>query len=245
MSAESQQPTKEKISKEKGFLPESRSFDAKNNRLLLRINRDSFDLKGIKETAEQQGYDEKNELHITVLGFKNGAEIKKILKKLSPEDQQAKATEIQALVDNTDWSFAPEEGKYHITKEYKTPDPKNKGAELSETRESYIQKVHMQAMQDFYQKLNSILGSDLEAPPAHVTLYTNGTDKEKAKMGIGINSEAELAQLNPELIPEASTPMTQINQAPISAQDPAQLQKQVVAEAADLAATKERLGMVS
>ena len=62
----------------------------------------------------------------------------------------------------------------------------------------------MQAMQDFYEKLNGILGSNLEAPPAHVTLYTNGTDKEKAKMGIGINSEAELAQLNPELISESS-----------------------------------------
>lgn len=221
MSMEKYKPSQEEISKaeemmtdeqktmseerEASFLsPESKSFDSKNNTLLLRISKDSVDLSGIKETAEQKGYDEKSELHITVLGFKNGAEIKKILKKLSPEEQQAKLSEIQALVDSTDWSFVPEEGKYHISKEYKTPDPKNKGAELSETRESFIQRIHMQAMQDFYEKLNGILGSNLEAPPAHVTLYTNGTDKEKAKMGIGINSEAELAQLNPELISESS-----------------------------------------
>src|SRR3989338_447564 len=187
----------------KKFSPESKSFDTKNNTLLLRIKKDSFDLSSIGETAKQKGFDEKEEFHITVLGFKTGGEIKKILKKLPPEEQQAKLAEIQAIVDNTDWSFAPEEGRYNISKEYKTPDPKNKGAEISETRESYIQKVRVQAIQAFYQKLNGILGSNLEPPPPHVTLYTSGTDKEAAKKGIGINSEAELAQLNPELISEA------------------------------------------
>lgn len=64
--------------REASFLsPESKSFDSKNNTLLLRISKDSVDLSGIKETAEQKGYDEKSELHITVLGFKNGAEIKR------------------------------------------------------------------------------------------------------------------------------------------------------------------------
>ena len=182
--------------------PESKTFDAKNNTLLLRVKKESFDLNRIGEIAKEKGFDEKEEFHITVLGFKNGSEIKKILKKLPPEEQQTKLAEIQTLVDSTDWSFEPEESRYHISKEYKTPDPKNKGAEISETRESYIQRVRMQAMQDFYKKLNAILGSNLESPPPHVTLYTNGTDKEKAKMGIGINSEAELAQLNPELVLE-------------------------------------------
>jgi len=186
----------------KRFSPESKLFDTKNNTLLLHVKKDSFDLSGIKEVAQEKGFDEKREFHITVLGFKNGGEIKKILKKLAPEEQQAKLSEIQALVDSTDWSFMPEEGRYHISKEYKTLDPNNKGAEISETRESYIQKVQMQAIQDFYKKLNGILGSSLEPPPPHVTLYTNGTDKEKAKQGIGINSEADFAQLSPELISE-------------------------------------------
>ncbi len=182
--------------------PESKLFDTKNNTLLLHIKKDSIDLSGIGEVAKQKGFDEKKGFHITVLGFKNGGEIKKILKKLSPEEQQAKLAEIQALIDNTDWSFVPEESRYHISKEYKTPDPQKKGAEISEIRESYIQKVQMEAIQSFYQKLNGILGSNLEPPPPHITLYTGGTDREKAKQGIGINSEAELMQLKPELISE-------------------------------------------
>ena len=221
MSIESYKPTPEETSKaeammseeqramseqrEKSFVsPESKSFDAKNNTLLLRVDKGTFDVQGIREKAEQEGFDEKSEFHITILGFKNGSEIKKILKKLPPEEQQSKIAEIQALVDGTDWSFVPEDRKFHISKEYKTPDPKNKGAEISETRESYIQMIYLPAMKDFYTKLNGILGTNLEPPPAHTTLYTNGTDKEKAKMGIGINSEAELAQLNPELISEIS-----------------------------------------
>lgn len=144
------------------------------------------------------------------MGFKNGSEIKKILKQLPTEEQQVKLEEIQNLINSTDWSFTPEEKIYHISKEYKTIDPKNKEVELSEIRESYIQRVQMKVMQDFYEKLNVILGSNLQSPPPHVTLYTNGTDKEKAKMGIGINSEEELLQLNPELIQEKQ--MTNISE---------------------------------
>lgn len=184
--------------------PESKSFDTRNNTLLLRVSKDSVDLSDIRKTADQNGFDEKNELHITVLGFKNGGEIKKILSKLPAEEQQKKIAEIQVLIESTDWSFAPEKSKYHISKEYKTQDPKNKGVEISEMRESYIQKVHMQAMKGFYGKLNNILGSNLESPPPHITLFTSGSDREKAKVGIGINSEAELAQLNPELISETT-----------------------------------------
>jgi len=217
MSIEKYKPSNEEVEKAEGMMteeqkamskereesfisPESKSFDFKNNTLLLRVDKESLDLQDIREKAEQAGFEEKGEFHITILGFKNGAEIKKILKKLSPEEQQAKIVEIQTLVDGTDWSFVPEDRKFHISKEYKTPDPKNKDVELSEMRESYIQMVHLPAMKDFYTKLNGILGTNLELPPAHTTLYTSGTDKEKAKMGIGINSEAELAQLNPELI---------------------------------------------
>ena len=142
MSMEKYKPSQEEISKaeemmtdeqktmseerEASFLsPESKSFDSKNNTLLLRISKDSVDLSGIKETAEQKGYDEKVSFISLFWGLKT--ELKsKDFKKLSPEEQQAKLSEIQALVDSTDWSFVPEEGKYHISKEYKTPDPKIK-----------------------------------------------------------------------------------------------------------------------
>src|SRR3989338_1742176 len=184
----------------KRFSPESKSFDTKNNTLLLHIQKDSIDLSGIGEVAKQKGFDEKKEFHITILGFKNGGEIRRILKKLPPEEQQAKIGQIQALIEETDWSFKPTPTQYHLKKEYKTPDPKNPGGEISELRESYVQMVELPAMQSFYGKLNAIMGTNLQSPPAHITLYTNGSNKEAAKAGIGINSDAEFTELNPELI---------------------------------------------
>lgn len=180
--------------------PESKSFDTRNNTLLLRVGKKSLNLESVRTHAEQNNFDEKSEFHITILGFKNGAEIKKYLRKLSSEEQQAKLAAIQALIAGTDWSFIPEKRIYHITKEYKTPNPQTKTVNVSETREAYIQMVRLPALKGFFTRLNNMLGINLESPPTHVTLYTNGTNKERAKAGIGINSETELAQLNPKLI---------------------------------------------
>lgn len=178
--------------------PESKIFETKYFTLILSINKDSLDLSSIREKAEEDGYDEKDELHITIIGFKNGTEVKKILKNLSPGDKQLKLTEIQTLIENTDWSFIRKDKAYHISKEYKTPDPNNTGADLLEVRESYIQIVDLPSIENFYKDLNGILGSSIKAPLAHITLFTKGTDREKARKGIGINSEVELAQLTPE-----------------------------------------------
>ena len=187
--------------REKSFVtPENKSFDEGKNTLLLNIDKSTIELSGIQEMAEKNGFDQKGEFHITVLGFKNGGEVKKALKALPEAERQNALSQIKSLVDSTDWSFALEPKRYHISKEYVTPDPKNKGAELKERRESYIQMVYLPGMKIFYEKLNSILGTNLEAPPAHTTLYTGGDDKEKSKMGIGINSQDEFLKMNPELI---------------------------------------------
>jgi hypothetical protein len=50
----------------------------------------------------------------------------------------------------------------------------------------------------FYRRLNEILGVNLEAPPAHITLYTGGTNPATSKMGIGIDTPAALNELHPE-----------------------------------------------
>ena len=180
--------------------PEGRTFDTKNNTLLLKIDRGALNLHGIEEVARQNGFDSKGEIHLTVLSFKNAGVIKKVLSKLTPEARAAKLAEIQQLVENTDWNFVPQEGVYQISKEFKVPDPNNKGAEITELRESYIQRVDMPGMKEFYENLNRILGTKLEPPPPHVTLFTSGSNRESARMGIAINSEAELAQMNPRLV---------------------------------------------
>lgn len=52
----------------------------------------------------------------------------------------------------------------------------------------------------FCQRLNEILGTNLEAPPAHVTLYTGGTNPATSRTGIGIDTSAALKELHPEPI---------------------------------------------
>jgi hypothetical protein len=176
--------------------PEKKTFDEKNNTLLLGVDKTSFDAGDVTALAEKNGFAEKDEFHITVLGFKNGAEIKKILKKISPEEREKKMSDIHALVESTDWGFIYGDERYRIQKEY----PQDKNAEVPDQRETYIQLVQLPAIEEFYGKLNAILGTSLEAPPPHVTLFTKGTDEKKARAGIGINSESEFASLNPERV---------------------------------------------
>ena len=186
---------------EKSFVtPEKKFFNDGKNTLLLGVGKDAVDLSAIQEMADKNGFEQKGEFHITVLGFKNGGEVKKVLKALPEAERQNALAQIKSLVEDTDWSFVFEPQRYHISKEYVSPDPKNKDAELRERRESYIQMVNLPGMKIFYDKLNAILGTNLEAPPAHMTLYTRGDDDEKSKMGIGINTQEEFLKMNPELI---------------------------------------------
>lgn len=160
-------------------------FDEQKYTLLLNVDKNQLDLNYLQKMAAQNGFDEKKEFHITVIGFKNGEEIKKVLQTFSKEDQENIIYQIKSLANNMDWGFELSPEKYHISKE---------------KRESYIQMVNMPDVKNFYNKLNEILGTHLEAQPSHITLYTRGDDRERAKMGIGINSEKELAQLNPKPI---------------------------------------------
>lgn len=180
--------------------PKGVSFDAVKNTLLLDLDNNAVDLDKLKELAEKNGFEPKTEFHITVLGFKNGSEVKKALKALPEPERQNAIEQIKSIVDSTDWNFTFEDQRFHLSKEYITQNPKNKGEELKEKRESYIQMINLPGMEIFYDKLNAILGTNLEAPPAHITLYTSGDDKEKSKMGIGINTDEEFLKLDPRPI---------------------------------------------
>ena len=191
------------MGQEKNFLkPKGASFDENTGTLLLTIIDEwSVDVSAVQEAARKNGLTRKDEFHITVLDFKNGAEVKKALQRLPEDTRQHALSQIKTLIDGTDWSFAFEPQKYHISKVYAARGPAHKGAEARERRESYIQMVSVPGMKIFYHKLNSILGTTLEAPPAHITLYTGGDDKERAKMGIGIHSQEEFLKLNPKPLP--------------------------------------------
>ncbi|NVN97039.1 hypothetical protein HXX01_02285 [Candidatus Nomurabacteria bacterium] len=88
---------------------------------------------------------------------------------------------------STDWSYSLLDVFYKVSKEYRDTDK----------RESIIQMTTIPCLVDFYDELNKILKTNLRYPLEHVTLFTKGTDLERSKMGIGINSEIDFFGLNP------------------------------------------------
>ncbi|MFC1687257.1 hypothetical protein ACFL0L_01665 [Patescibacteria group bacterium] len=177
------------------FQPDSKTFDRETLTLLLHINKSTFDLGNLPDLAEKNGFDEKSEYHITVLGFKTGEKIQQALEHLTDQQKEEKISEIQSLVDATDWSYVLKPEKYHITKHY----PKKDDNQIENKRESYIQMVRVSGIDGFFKKLNELLKTSIEVQPAHITLYTSGNE-EHATRGIGINSPAEFEQLDTQPI---------------------------------------------
>lgn len=183
--------------KSKTIYPKYVSFDEEKFTLLLNIDKAMIDLNDIDQTAARNGFDKKPEFHITIIGFKVGAAIKQALDKLSGERKQEALQKIQSLIKNIDWGFTLLPQRYHIKKDYLS---RTSAAVSTEHRESYIQMVSMPDMEKFYAALNNILSAHLELPLPHLTLYIRGDNPERAKAGIGINSQEEFLKLNPELL---------------------------------------------
>jgi len=198
MSIENGQRPPDSMQETKQFSPEKVTFDEKNFTLLLDLDKAAFELEKIQPQADATGLTQKDEFHITAIGFKGGAEIKKSLKALDETARQEKIQQIQSLISSTDWHYTIEPQQLHIAKDYPT-DPK-KPEDPPEHRESFIQLVNVPAMESFYSQLNGLLGTAIEAPPSHITLFTGGNKPESAKQGIGINTPADLEKLNPKPI---------------------------------------------
>ncbi len=190
--------TPELTQERKFYSPEKVSFDEKNFTVLLDLDKIGFDVARLQTAAESNGLTEKDEFHITVIGFKGGAEIKKSLKALGEPERAEKIQQLQALIDSTDWRFASEPLQYRIAKDYPA-DPKKPGTE-PEHRESFIQIINVPALENFYSQLNALFGTAIECPPAHITMFTGGNVPENAKQGIGINTAADLEKLDPQPI---------------------------------------------
>ncbi len=198
MGIENGQRPPDSMQETKQFSPEKVTFDEKNFTLLLDLDKAAFDLEKIQPQADAKGISQKEEFHITVIGFKGGAEIRKSLKALDENSRQEKIQQIQSLINTTDWRYMLEPQQLHIAKDYPA-DPK-KPDDQPEHRESFIQLVNIPAMESFYSQLNGLLGTAIEAPPSHITLFTGGNKPENAKQGIGINTAAELEKMNPQPI---------------------------------------------
>ena len=175
--------------------PESISFDEGKFTLLLHITSGAINFGGISEIAATNMFDKKSEFHITIIGFKGGMIIREALDKLLKDEKQMALQQMRSLIARTIWGFTFLPQKYHMMKEYVS----RAGTAVStEHRESYIQMLEIPDVATFYDALNHILSTNLKPPPPHLTLYTRGDNPERARAGIGINSQEEFLKLSPK-----------------------------------------------
>lgn len=180
-------------------------FDEEKFTLLLNVNENDIkkDIGGdLEKVAKEEGFEAKSELHVTVIGFRNGEKIKERLAGMSEADAKNIVFEVRELISKTDWNFSFEAQQYHVARMYAGDTPQGGGLEIAGMREAYIQMISLPALNDFYTKLNRLLGIGLESPPPHITLYTKGESADSSKMGVGIESWNEFNRLNPKTVGE-------------------------------------------
>ncbi|MCA9308864.1 hypothetical protein KC973_00650 [Candidatus Saccharibacteria bacterium] len=126
--------------------------------------------------AESHGYTLKPEVHLTVIGFKQGGALRKMLKQHPELERQ-----VLELTERTDWSF-------NKTGEFYRVERQSEGEDVP--REAIIEIVECSSAVGFITALNDLTGLQLEVQPPHITLATKGNPK-----GIGINTQDDLGRL--------------------------------------------------
>lgn len=148
----------------------------------------------IESRALNEGFRRQNKRHITILGDSTKELLKDVLNKLSLEERENILEKIKNLLNSLEWKFKPKE-IYRIKKQGYFSD-----SDILENRESYISIVEIPDMKIFYQKLNSLLKSNLPTQVPHITLFTKGERENPKYYGIPIPSMEEFNTLNPKKI---------------------------------------------
>ncbi len=162
-------------------------FNPQKYTALLPVEKNKITFQPIEEYARVNNFIEKEELHITLIGFKTGKALLDIRNLLAPEMQGKFDTFLKDLLEKIDWNFK-EKGEYHhMVKKFPNGD-------------TCIEFVLMPEIEFLYRSINEITGQTFETPPPHITLFTKGTDPIKSKMGIGIYSQADFESYNPQKI---------------------------------------------
>ena len=168
--------------------------------LLLNINERDLAFKELENTALKKGLFRKEEVHLTLLGSKNGEAILVKLNALPEEQKTSQLAKIKEIAETFSWKVVVKPECYYISKKYNDPDPNDLGKTIPETRESIVQMLEVEDLEEFYRAIREFTGIDFDLPLSHATLYTNSTRQDKRLRGIGIYSEKQFNELNPEKI---------------------------------------------
>lgn len=171
--------------------PKTPSF-TKDWYLAIELTEAEVDVSEIKDMAIAKGFREQRHRHITILSEKTFVPL---YEKLSDSEKKRALKAIIDLIQETDWSFIPQD-IYYVAG--------NLSAEITRTvpeyRESFIRTVKMPDIDKFITQLNQILNSDIPFRFPHITLFTKGEGKDRAYYGIPINSKEEFSKLRTKKI---------------------------------------------
>ncbi|HBY74715.1 TPA: hypothetical protein DEG21_02315 [Patescibacteria group bacterium] len=147
-------------------------FNPETVTLILEIDNKAIDLNIKRIEAEKLDLLEKKEFHFTIIGSKTGEEILKSLENLSKIKRNEILDKIRKTSELINWIVNPENNFYYLENSYNNPNT------IFEKRKSIIQVVTIDKINEFYEKLNSLLKKQFEVPFPHITLFTNSTREE-------------------------------------------------------------------
>jgi len=150
-----------------------------NKNILLSVEESLFNFDLIKNYADVEQVNKKDEFHVTLIGSEVSKNISDI-----------QFIEIKKIAENLDWKFNLKPEYLYISKKYPN----------GEIRKSIIQLIELPDMEKYYKKISEIIGEEIEVPVPHVTLFTNSTDSQNSLRGIAVYSEKDLETLSPRKI---------------------------------------------
>ena len=146
-------------------------FYPRTGSALLHLDTTLINLDTKKEIAESLGLYPKDEYHSTIIGFTTGKQILNVLDSFQEQRKEKLLLAVDQLLKSFTRNVELQDNYFLIEKTYNNP-------ESIETRKSLIQLVNIQDINEFYIKLNNLLGKDFATPMPHITLYTASTKEE-------------------------------------------------------------------
>jgi len=170
-----------------------------NDNKQVKLDPDSYSLLVPASTSKTfgnkfgNGFEAKDEVHLTVFGFPQGKQLKEWLS----TDTASRTKKLQDLIDAADFGYKETDNLFRIERDREAWIDWKDQAKGKETlhEEAIIQLVEAPGIADFIGKANELTGLDMPVPFPHISLAVKGT-----KFGIGIADKNGFNALNPERI---------------------------------------------
>ena len=151
------------------------------NTLLLTVANESVNTSQIADYAHLEGFDVKTAYHLTVIGDAVGKRLQEKLEAIvNDSEKTVLLNSVNSLTSILGKAKLKPGHYYRLLKVFDYDG-------MPEQRESIIQEVEIEGINDFYSRFSQLTGIELGTPFPHITLFTKG-NSEQSKKGIGVRS---------------------------------------------------------